>query len=238
MIKRLNKDKRAQDLSITTLVLIVLGVIVLVFIAIVITQGFDVVLKALGLAPSNVAGMVEKCVIFGGQTTITSAETTYCEVERKINTDRYGKINVNCEYTEIRRAVFKDNLYGNGPYDCYQKENDFCIGETQKNGKQIIVPDTVKVNWYTCADVFASAGNYADIYIKEAQVIPPPVVTGSCVPSMTSEECYNHINDQQNCVAAGCKWDTAQESKCIVKSDCGSQTATTTCTAVSGCEWT
>lgn len=69
MIKRLNKDKRAQDLSITTLVLIVLGVIVLVFIAIVITQGFDVVLKALGLAPSNVAGMVEKCVIFGGQTT-------------------------------------------------------------------------------------------------------------------------------------------------------------------------
>src|SRR3989344_5962025 len=136
MIKRLNKDKRAQDLSITTLVLIVLGVIVLVFIAIVITQGFDVVLKALGLAPSNVAGMIEKCSIFGGQVTdVTSAHLTYCEVERKINTDRYGKINEQIT-------------------DCNEIEKNFCIGQTQKNGQPTVAPASVKINWYTCQDVF------------------------------------------------------------------------------------
>src|SRR3989344_5767033 len=226
MIKRLNKDKRAQDLSITTLVLIVLGVIVLVFIAIVITQGFDVVLKALGLAPSNVAGMIEKCSIFGGQVTdVTSAHLTYCEVERKINTDRYGKINVNCNYPEISNEVNKDKI-NEQITDCNEIEKNFCIGQTQKNGQHTVAPASVKINWYTCQDVFN------DIIPVDTTIVP--VVTGSCVPSMTSEECNDYINDNEGCVAAGCTYDSTKSSNCFPNSctDFGKDDC------ISGCTWT
>src|SRR3989344_4252881 len=175
MIKRLNKDKRAQSSSpIAVLVAVVLGVIVLVIMAIVITQGFDVVLKALGLAPSNVAGMIEKCSIFGGQVTdVTSAHLTYCEVERKINTDRYGKINVNCNYPEISNEVNKDKI-NEQITDCNEIEKNFCIGQTQKNGNQVVNPITVKVNWYNCQDVFDNSIPVDNIIVP----VTPPTVTG------------------------------------------------------------
>ena len=79
--KRVNK--RGQDLSITTLVLIVLGVIVLVVVAIGVTQGFDSVFGWLpGFIPQDLEKTTQACNIYAQQDLTTS----YCKEFKEIKT--------------------------------------------------------------------------------------------------------------------------------------------------------
>src|SRR3989344_48879 len=132
MLKKRVK-KRGQDLSITTLVLIVLGVIVLVVVAIGVTQGFDSVFGWLpGFIPQDLEKTTQACNIYAQQDLTTS----YCKEFKEIKTPSKVKTYVNCEFSEIQEQLTKKlNCDSNEALTfCLSLAQDSSFSEKKVNG--------------------------------------------------------------------------------------------------------
>lgn len=101
------KEKRGQELSIGTLILIVLGIIVLVLLVLGFSMGWDNLFSKVGIVQgSDLSAMVSACkVAYSSQ-----SSASYCEFKEVRFED--GKKQVNCKY-----ELVADNL-ANEKMDC------------------------------------------------------------------------------------------------------------------------
>ena len=135
-------------MSITTLVLIVLGVIVLVVVAIGVTQGFDSVFGWLpGFIPQDLEKTTQACNIYAQQDLTTS----YCKEFKEIKTPSKVKTYVNCEFSEIQEQLTKKlNCDSNEALTfCLSLAQDSSFSEKKVNGKvckKVSNPDGVELD--------------------------------------------------------------------------------------------
>lgn len=141
------KNKKGQDLSIGTLILIVLGVIVLVLLIL----GFS-------LGWSN---LWEKINIFGGSNSIgdvatacslaVSSQNTYdfCQNFRQVKVDGKSQY-VNCQDTRIATSISSGSLGCSAEYgDARTSAIRYC--ETLRTSQGTRFDDQTVVNGFTCA---------------------------------------------------------------------------------------
>jgi hypothetical protein len=100
MIKRGNK--KAQELSIGTLVLIVLGVIVLVLVVLGFTMGWNNLLEKINIfsPSSNLDSIITTC----GTASIATQEDAYCNTFRKVKIDDQNQF-INCQYSRVQERL-------------------------------------------------------------------------------------------------------------------------------------
>lgn len=125
-------DKKGQELSITTLVLIVLGVIILVLLVLGFTKGWDFIFGKFDLLPGqNLEAVAQSCKISAqGKLTID-----YCSF-KKVDID--GKTEyVNCRDPRVVQAIDADIRNFDGyPINCVSPytDNEQCA-KLNYNGK-------------------------------------------------------------------------------------------------------
>lgn len=97
------ESKKAQEFSITTLVVLVLAVIVLVIVVLGFWKGWDYVFGKVGLLPGNLEAVAQSCSASGK----AGLETSYC-YELKSVTINGVKQYMNCE--ELKKYAAVDDL--------------------------------------------------------------------------------------------------------------------------------
>lgn len=130
-------EKRGQELSIGTLILIVLGIIVLVLLILGFSIGWESLFSKIGIASgSDLSAMVAACKVAAA----SQSSASYCEFKKVKLSD--GTKMINCEYKDVEEALGEDKLsracgsiYGTGekgvePICTKYKEGD-------KNGEVI-----------------------------------------------------------------------------------------------------
>lgn len=70
------KNKKAQEMSITTIILLILGILVLVVVALGFWKGFDYVFGSIGLLPNDLNKAIAACKVYGGSPPLTAS---FCE---------------------------------------------------------------------------------------------------------------------------------------------------------------
>lgn len=149
-------EKKGQELSIGTLVLIVLGVIVLVLLVLGFSMGWDNLFSKIGIySGSDISSMVAACKV----AVSTQSKGSYCEF-KNVKVEG-GKEFVNCEDSRI---ILDDKLSG-----CPTSENK-CY-ELLRNKKSV----EDKYNGQTCKDtlVISKVSDCASIKIKETPAVEP-----------------------------------------------------------------
>lgn len=231
-------DKKGQGgPSISMLVGIALGVLVLVVAAIGWWSGANWFYSLFGLLPNPMVNEISRCqLIVDANQEILDA--TYCQIQKNIRTAS-GKRNINCEFKEITVKT-KRSL---DEKICKDEEIIFCDGKKiefiEERVEEGNTPDAevvtreigkLKINDYTCVQVLD--GTFVP------PPVTPPVTTGSCVNSNQNLDCRNYNDDKAYCEGAGCVWDETKPDKCVSIIDCNSKTTSVACTAISGCTWT
>ncbi|MCX8158928.1 MAG: hypothetical protein N3D20_01405 [Candidatus Pacearchaeota archaeon] len=89
-------NKKGQEMSVTTLILIVLGVIVLVILVLGFSIGWDTIFGKLKFAPGDVQALQKACIMYAEQ----DFNIDYCQF-RKIKTDS-GTEYMNCEDKRVK----------------------------------------------------------------------------------------------------------------------------------------
>ena len=92
-MKRDGLNKKGQGLTIGTVILIILGITVLVFLIIGFSQGWDLFFGKFELTPSALESTAQACQGYA----LASLKFDYCEF-RKVGGDEY----VNCEFSMIQ----------------------------------------------------------------------------------------------------------------------------------------
>ena len=113
-------NKRGQNLPIGTIIIIVLGVAVLVFLIIGFTRGFDTFFEKLELVPGQLEAEAKACQLYVS----SESKISFCEF-REVEKDSY----VNCEANIIQNNY--DNVAVSFSCDDVQTMEDFCkeVGE-------------------------------------------------------------------------------------------------------------
>ncbi|MDO8508893.1 MAG: hypothetical protein Q7S27_04380 [Nanoarchaeota archaeon] len=98
-------NKRGQELSIGTLVLIVLGIIVLVLLVLGFSLGWENLFGKIGIIQgSDLTTMITACKTH----VATDSKTSYCEFKKVSLSD--GTKEINCEYTEVKAGLGGEEL--------------------------------------------------------------------------------------------------------------------------------
>ncbi len=120
-------NKRGQELSIGTLVLIVLGVIVLVLLVLGFSMGWQNLFSKIGIYQgSDLSSMVAACkVAVASQSTVS-----YCEFKSVRLSD--GKKEINCEYNDVEKELGADKLSSRCSTDNYCTEVEIKDGQVVK----------------------------------------------------------------------------------------------------------
>lgn len=101
------RNRKGQELSIGTLVLIVLGVIVLVLLVLGFSIGWKNLFSKVGIASgSDVSALVSSCRLAAA----SDSKTSYCEFKKA--TIDGETVEVNCEYKAIEEDLGGDALSG------------------------------------------------------------------------------------------------------------------------------
>ncbi len=130
-------NKRGQELSIGTIILIILGLAVLVFLIIGFTKGWDFFFGNIGrIDPGKLEAVAQACKGY------VDAELTiaYCTF-RDVGGDEY----VNCEDERIKKVLSEAGLTALGT--CTNKE-DFCNGQGDGRDKLVINNGDIKCASY------------------------------------------------------------------------------------------
>jgi len=194
MKKLVNKlNKRGQDLSIGTLILIVLGIVVLVLLILGFSMGWE--------------NLWEKINIFGGGSSISTVVTAcdgaalqnneygYCQDFKKVKVD--GKTQyMNCEDTRIQNSL--DNKL-------------ICNQDDVKAAKETL-----------CATLKEQGKGDTKIHSKDIVETCDSIVPSGCLKEesdCTGIEGNNEAEKQTACTtAAACEWDNTSKS-CKLKTD-------------------
>lgn len=99
-------EKRGQQLSITTLLLIVIGVVVAVVLIIGFTQGFDFIFGKTEFLPGQtLEALVQTCGVAGQNELVAD----YCKTFKEVELNGRKRF-VNCQYSEIENLVGEKKL--------------------------------------------------------------------------------------------------------------------------------
>ncbi len=110
-------DKRGQELSIGTTILIALGIIILVLLVLGFSIGWENLFSKIGIFQgSDLSAMVEACKV----AVASSSKASYCEFKNVKLSD--GKKMINCEYGEVQRGLVNSGTLSS------------CEGVTYKHG--------------------------------------------------------------------------------------------------------
>jgi len=154
-------NKRGQELSIGTLVLIVLGIIVLVLLVLGFSIGWDKLFNLIGITSgSDLSAMVTACKV----AVASQSQVSYCEFKKVKLSDGIAKI-INCEYSEVQNGLGNDKL-GECPksiVDMYADKGakkGQCSEYTKGNNKGVEkeVCDSTKEDDVTDKVIVSSAG--------------------------------------------------------------------------------
>lgn len=204
MEKRLNK--RGQDLSIGTLILIVLGIIVLVLLILGFTIGWNNLwdrVTGLGGGSITIDDVVNSCTTL----VATGAQNTYC--------NRFNKVKINGEddYISCNDGRVSNRL--DNPIDCdssIQYERDFCERElTNKDFTK------VKVNGQACASHGAIKNGQktcADLDGTVIDLVGPTKATATCKLSDDSYPKNNNDVELKTKLTEGYKEDKPNNICC------------------------
>jgi|SRR3989344_1709378 len=224
MIKKRAKKGQGGP-SVSMLVGIVLGALVLVVAAIGWWSGADWFYGLFGLLPDEMANEISRCkLIVDANNELLDA--TYCQTQKNIRTAS-GKRNIDCEFKEI---IIKTGKL-NDPLICEDSRFTFCDGlriQALEDNEEFTAEDAqkIKVNDVDCAVILNL-------------VVTPPVSTGSCANSNPNLDCRNYNDGKNYCEGVeGCVWDDTKPDKCVSIINCNSKTTSVACTAISGCTWT
>lgn len=150
-IKDMRKEgmnKRAQDLSITTLILIALGIIVLVIIILGFTKGWNFVFGKFDLVPGQDLQTVVSACGIAGQAGLSA---DYCNTFREIEIGGEKKY-VNCEYGQVWSNLKEDEKLDTGCGTADEKSSvqvNYCLS-LMRSGK---ADSDTKVNDLACASL-------------------------------------------------------------------------------------
>lgn len=116
----LPKHKKGQEMSTTTIILIILGIIVLVVLVLGFRIGWD---KVLPFLPSNnIQNVVTAC----GSACATGSQYDYCTAQRTLKTDDLigtnGKPMVDTDGKLIKQVVGNCDTFSKAPYTKYNIE--------------------------------------------------------------------------------------------------------------------
>jgi len=141
-MKKEGLNKRGQGLTIGTVILIILGITVLVFLIIGFSQGWDLFFGKFELTPSALETTAQACQGYA----MASLKFDYCKL-RKVEKNTY----VNCEFSMIQNnypdAVSEDiNCTVVDPDNLVNFCND--INEDKR--------EKVEVNGDSCSDIFGA----------------------------------------------------------------------------------
>ena len=104
-MKREGFNKKGQELSIGTLILIVLGVIVLVLLVLGFSIGWQNLFSKIGIASgSDLSAMVATCKV----AVASQSQGSYCEFKKVRLSD--GTKEINCEYQEVEAGLDSGKL--------------------------------------------------------------------------------------------------------------------------------
>lgn len=152
------QNKRGQELSIGTLVLIVLGIVVLVLLILGFSIGWQNLFSKIGITTgSDLSAMVAACKVAAA----SQSKGSYCEFKRvKLSS---GTLDINCEYTEVESDLGGDKLSGSCPESVSKLYKD------SSTGKGVKVPvcnsnkDEKNTEKCLCAIDVCSVGQKCDV---------------------------------------------------------------------------
>ena len=144
-MKRESLNKKGQNLPIGTIIVIILGVAVLVFLIIGFSQGFDTFFGKFDLAPSDLEATAQACQLY----VQGSSKIDYCTYR-----DVKDKIYVNCQSENIRTFYPEETAWPDVNCDELNPPALFCESNNLK--------DSVQVNGDKCLDLKATLGDKPD----------------------------------------------------------------------------
>ncbi len=177
-------NKRGQELSIGTLVLIVLGIIVLVLLVLGFSMGWENLFSKIGIFQgSDLSSMVAACKV----AVSSQSQASFCEFKKvKIegNTE-----NINCADSRVTPSLGGDTLTCNSP------EKNTCMGII-KTKEDIAVGidktiDKAKYNGKTCRQILKGA-SCTDIVINGITAQAKATCTGS-IGNVDGETDITHL---------------------------------------------
>ena len=141
-------NKKGQELSIGTIVMIVIGVIVLVVIVLGFTQGTDFFFGKLKILPGQTLESVVQACSIAGQSGLTA---DYCKTFKEVELNGQ-KMFVNCQYDEVENLIdsdkrLSDSKCGTDGDNARKQCEDL---RTQKGDS--FAADRLIVNGISCAD--------------------------------------------------------------------------------------
>jgi hypothetical protein len=200
---------RKGDVTITTIILIVLGLFVLVMMILGFTKGWDFIFKPFSNAPSELQTLAKACEVYAQG----SLSIDFCQYRL------IGKELVNCRDSRIIASLNADGVnYGSDSLKCASELSD--DGKKNACGNADLVPvgkrGSIRIGGTgskTCAELVGVSGSLR------------------CVVKVNG--CDNVV--QNACIAPGCEWDFSG-NKCVVKVNGCDNVVQNACIAP-GCEW-
>ncbi|MDD5191846.1 MAG: hypothetical protein PHH54_04190 [Candidatus Nanoarchaeia archaeon] len=136
-------NKKAQEMSVTAIILIVLGVFVLVVLILGFTIGWDK-LKELIMPSNNIASIKDSCKI----ACATDQTYNYCSEKRELKSKEENLKDVTCYSLNKKKPVYgiEDCSVDCGIYDDLAEATAACAEE----GEEMMYLDGVNVKSYVC----------------------------------------------------------------------------------------
>lgn len=141
-------NKRGQELSITTIILIIIGIVVLVVIIIGFTQGTDFFFDKLNFLPGQtLESFVQACSI-AGQSGLTA---DYCKSFKKVELNKQ-KMFVNCQYDEVENLIDSDKRLSESKCGTESENAKKQCGDLRVQKGDSFSANKIIVNGISCAD--------------------------------------------------------------------------------------
>ena len=186
MLKRMNK--KGQELSITTLVLLVLAVIILVVVVLGFTKGWNYIFDKIGLLPNDLEAAVSACTTYAGS---ESQRISYCQFDDRDYRFEGTKQYANCDYVhELAGRVLGADKVG--------------------FSKQVWCASDVATKF--CAQLKAGTNYKADTIVNGkpcSEFLAAGAVTKTCKAKAEADKvACEAITIETNCIAnTKCKWE-------------------------------
>ena len=144
-MRSIKDNKKAQEFSITTLVVLVLAIIILVLVVLGFWKGWDYIFSKLGVLPNDLTIAVETCRAYSKNQVST---TSFCEYKPlRINGVR-GLWNCNGVYAQAQGSLTQEAIGFNPDMTSCKLASDYCASinivagfkETIINGEPCLVP--------------------------------------------------------------------------------------------------
>lgn len=140
-MKKMVLNKKGQGLPTSTLVLMIIAVVVLVFVILGFTVGWGYIFDKMGLLPDDLTVAVQACVTYAGSDAL---KISFCEYRKLTLEGKKGYYN--CEYVKVAAEEVSGTVEWSG--SCVLTGEAYC---TRLSGETGFKPSTI-VNNQSCTD--------------------------------------------------------------------------------------